>query len=789
MTTATVFLKKADQKKIDDKVTKVLEKYDSFVLVEATDKQISNLKEEGFKVVPQEEPTAIKLGAVTINTDQPRFNERGAVLSHSAYAHEKDPGPGKHHYIVQFIGPIKEEWKKEIEKLGGTIGEPLPSHSYIVEMDGKTREAVINLSFVRWVGHYDPAYRLAPNLLQEVQMEERKRAQPMAERGEAQRGELPVISKEAKLVPNAFLVSFQSPQNLQEAVPIIKAIGAEISEFHETDKVLTITFPPGTPDIPNKLKQIASIHGVLTVEALKIKKPHNNIATRIMAGALGAPGFDLPLTGKREIIAIADTGIDTGDANTIHEDFRGRISGIKSWPITPAFDNYIKNPGADDGAADLDSGHGTHVAGSVLGSGEKSQGSGEELIRGLAYNAGLFFQAIEQKLDWKNLSDKGRYGEYLLAGIPDDLGELFKEAYKAGARVHTNSWGGGDAGAYDIQSRYVDLFTWENKDFAVLFAAGNDGKDGDQDGKIDAGSITPPSTAKNCIAVGASENLRENFQIAYGRGWPIDFPEDPINKDKVADNPDDIAAFSSRGPCQDMRFKPDIVAPGTFILSTKSSMSHGEGWADFNEFYFYMGGTSMATPLTAGATALVREYLRKTIRRRPSAALVKAALIHTALRRPYRYAASDSSSALWDPEQGWGHVNLKPFIEAAPGWKIRFYDIKSGLQTGQSWVRRFKIVKSDQPVKVTLVWTDYPAVADKYPSLVNNLDLIVTAPDGKDYHGNVFSPPYDGTLDNTNNVEVVSIAEPQTGQYKITVIATEVREGPQDFAVVYSGGI
>jgi serine protease AprX len=788
MTTATVFLKKQEQKKIDSKVAKVLEKYDSFVLVEATDKQIQDLKGEGFKVIPQEKPTAIKLGAITINTDQPRFNEMSAVLPHSAYTHKKDPGPDRHHYIVQFIGPIKEEWKKEIERLGGTIGEPLPSHSYIVEMDGKTREAVINLPSVRWVGHYDPAYRLAPNLLQEVQTEEQKRAQPMA-MIEEPKGELPIISKEAKLVPNAFLVSFQSPKNLQEAIPAIKATGAEVSEFHETDKILTISFPPETPDIADKLKQIASIHGVLTVEALKIKKPRNNIATRIMTGTLDSAGFDMPLTGKGEIIAIADTGIDTGDADTIHEDFRGRISGIKSWPITPAFDSYIKNPRADDGPADLDSGHGTHVTGSVLGSGTKSRGSEEGAIRGLAYNAGLFFQAIEQELDWKKLSDQGRYGKYLLAGIPDDLGELFKEAYEAGARIHTNSWGGGDPGAYDIQSRYVDLFTWENKDMTILFAAGNDGKDGDQDGKVDAGSITPPSTAKNCIAVGASENLRNSFQIAYGRGWPLDFPEDPITKDKVADNPDDIAAFSSRGPCQGMRFKPDVVAPGTFILSTKSSRSQGKGWAEFDDFYFYMGGTSMATPLTAGATALIREYLRKTTRRRPSAALVKAALIHTALRRPYRYAASDFGSAFWDPEQGWGHVNLKPFVEATPGWTIRFYDVKNGLQTGQSWVRRFKIARLDHPVKVTLVWTDYPAVADKYPGLVNNLDLIVTAPDGKDYHGNVFSPPYDSTLDNANNVEVVSIEKPQKGIYKVTVVATEVREGPQDFAVVYSGDL
>jgi hypothetical protein len=182
MTIATILLKKQDQKKIDGKVAKVLEKYDSFVLVEATDKQITDLKGEGFKVIPQEKSTAIRLGAFTIDTDEPRFDKKGAVLPHSAYASKADPGPDRHHYIVQFIGPIKEEWKKEIERLGGTIGEPLPSHSYIVEMDGKTRESVINLPFVRWVGHYDPAYRLAPNLLQEVKIEESKRARPMATR-------------------------------------------------------------------------------------------------------------------------------------------------------------------------------------------------------------------------------------------------------------------------------------------------------------------------------------------------------------------------------------------------------------------------------------------------------------------------------------------------------------------------------------------------------------------------------------------------------------------------------
>jgi serine protease AprX len=402
---------------------------------------------------------------------------------------------------------------------------------------------------------------------------------------------------------------------------------------------------------------------------------------------------------------------------------------------------------------------------------------------------------VEQKMDWKPEYEfrKDIYGIYVLTGLPEDLTTLFSQAYDAGARIHSNSWGGGDFGTYNQESRDVDRFVWEHKDMVILFAAGNDGEDRNKDGKIDLGSITPPSTAKNCISVGASESLRKDSRETYKRIGPVQFSRNPIASDKIANSPDDIAAFSSRGPCLDERFKPDVVAPGTRIFSTKpvnnQGCDWGSDWASVEDFYVYMDGTSMATPLTAGAVGLIREYLRNTNQSIPSAALIKAALIHTAVRKPYRYTALESDSVLWDPEQGWGHVNLKPFISAIAGWSMLLVDVPIGLQTGQCWKGNFDVANSDHPIKVTLVWTDFPAVADKYPSLVNNLDLIVTDPDGKDYHGNVFFPPYDSKLDAINNVESVLIADPKPGQYKITVLATEVVEGPQEFALVYSGGL
>lgn len=129
------------------------------------------------------------------------------------------------------------------------------------------------------------------------------------------------------------------------------------------------------------------------------------------------------------------------------------------------------------------------------------------VIRGIAYEAQLVFQAIEQWMNWTDeakLEQKQQTGrpppEFGLFGLPTDISEVFNYAYKKGCRIHTNSWGGGNPGEYDNQCNELDDFVWKNKDFVILFAAGNDGVDSNGDGRIDYGSITSPGTAKNCIA-------------------------------------------------------------------------------------------------------------------------------------------------------------------------------------------------------------------------------------------------------------------------------------------------
>ncbi len=259
--------------------------------------------------------------------------------------------------------------------------------------------------------------------------------------------------------------------------------------------------------------------------------------------------------------------------------------------------------------------------------------------KGTAPEARLVFQSTENWVKVSNLC-KTLYGYvdgYYLTGIPTDLRTLFQQAYDAGARIHSNSWGSAVAGDYTVDSANADSFIWSHPDMLVSFSAGNEGIDANADGVIDNDSTGSPATAKNVLTVGASENDRQgnwqcdtglaytscaaqggqDFIAAYGTSWPSDYPTEPIKSDPAAKNAQQMAAFSSRGPTDDGRIKPDVVAPGTWILSGYSNLyqqgydsspnpKNGawqyDGWGfPFDQYYKYMGGTSMSNPLTAAA--------------------------------------------------------------------------------------------------------------------------------------------------------------------------------------------
>ena len=174
------------------------------------------------------------------------------------------------------------------------------------------------------------------------------------------------------------------------------------------------------------------------------------------------------------------------------------------------------------------------------------------------------------------------------------------------------------------------------------------------------GSIGSEAAAKNCITVGATESLRPRIELTYGALRPRSFPSDPIFSDLSADNPDGMAAFSSRGPTKEKRLKPDVCAPGTSILSTRSGavVNPETIFGTSNDpDYFFDDGTSMATPLVAGCCAVLRESLVKNEVPNPSAALIKALLINGARPIPGQYHPSETGPSP-NPAAGWGRVNL-----------------------------------------------------------------------------------------------------------------------------------
>jgi serine protease AprX len=760
-----VFATGAEQDRLAGQVD-VLERYDAFVLVEATPAAARKLAREQL-VEDITDLYEIPLGTGTIDTSTARVDGEGVTRPHPAYRRGASLPPGPHHYLVQFAGPIKDAWLRGVKRAGGEPRQVWANFVYVVRADDAALARIAALPYVRWSGHLPYEERLAESARREVD------------------GEPAEALPRTRLLDDAYTVEFFGAKDLRPALRDVRKLGLKILLEDPKGKILVVQASGRAAERRRQLRGLSAVHGVRKIRQRAVKRPSNNVAAGIIgaAASLATPG--LGLSGKGETVGICDTGIDTGDPTSIHPDFAGRLAAVKSYPMTSDLAQYVTNPGGDDGPADLDSGHGTHTSGSILGSGASSAGIPGlgSPVRGLAYAARLVFQAVEQECKWKSATDLQRYGRYLLVGIPTDLKRLFSDAYTRGARIHSNSWGGGDPGSYDEQCRALDQFVWDHKDFCVVVASGNDGTDSDGDGRINPMSVSSPGTAKNCITVGACENRRPEFNDeTYGEWWRKDFPVAPFATDSMANDPNQVVAFSSRGPTKDKRFKPEVVAPGTFVLSTRSRMiaSNNTAWAPFppSKLYFFMGGTSMATPLVSGAVAVLREYLRTQKKiASPSAALLKAALIAGATR----LKGYGGSGAVVDNDQGYGRLSLDAVIAPPSPTSSRFTEVRPGLKTGQSYSTQLQVKSTGKPFRVALAYTDAPG-----PALVNNLNLIVTAPDGRKLVGNQRrNGP--ATFDGANNAELVQVDKAAAGSWKVEVVGSNVGRGPQDFALVAIG--
>ncbi|KAI0815533.1 subtilisin-like protease [Xylaria sp. FL0064] len=521
------------------------------------------------------------------------------------------------------------------------------------------------------------------------------------------------------------------------------------------------------------LDAIAALDEVRVIHPVNERTCFNNVARRILRSDDAILNSTI-YRGQDQIICVADTGFDMGSTADVLKAFDGRVKELHAWGRSK--DNLTDDP----------DGHGTHVCGSVLGRGQHNS---EGLIEGMAPAASLIVQSLFVRFNYMNQS---------ILGFPRSLEELFDQAYQAGARIHTNSWGTPLPSTkiqrpYDTSAESIDRYVWGHQDMTILFAAGNDGQDQDLDGTVNDRSLGSEASAKNCITVGASENDRPTLlsgktgaPYTYGTFWPTKFTKNPLKDDHQANNPEGLAAFSSRGPTAENRLKPDVVAPGTAILSTKSrkkkflSTVDKTGVSDDGQ-YMYLSGTSMATPLVAGCCAALRECLLKNGYKdeegginNPTASLIKALIINGAVPISGQYMPDEFGQGP-NSHSGFGRVNIaNSFAMIEPSDALSGYGV--GVvdeETEEPFVTQILVPSSDKnlTLKLTMAYADLPGAA-----LSNDLNVVVIAGD-KERHGNQgnqdFSIGATGPFDRSNNVE--QVMWPQIIADRVMVIVKHYR--------------
>ncbi|HLF05662.1 MAG TPA: S8 family serine peptidase, partial [Thermoplasmata archaeon] len=619
-------------------------------------------------------------------------------------------------YIVQFRGPIKEEWKSRLSAFG-SIAVYVPHDSFVVVLSPGEVAQVSSLPEVRWVGHFDASYKLDPRV-------SRLAATPLAARDTDRIRVVEFPGADPAAVEAVFDSHGTVPQVTYELL-----IGR-------------ITVLRAPVDLANLLQELASTEGVQWVEPAQDAVARNDLAKWVIqTGQSGqAKLHDKGIKGEGQVAGVADDGQDF-----THPAFTDSARPVQEIPDPanpkPPDNAHRKVVNWWDFGGSKSASHGTSTS-SIIAGGEATP----HQYDGMAPNAKLSMQAIS----FSNI---------------DPIAKLFTAAYGDGGRTHSDSWGN-DNGRYDAWSIGLDDFMWKNDDMQIQIAIANRGPN--------PNTVSSPESAKNCIATGATNHPRSG-----------------------AGSEDDVESYSARGPAEDGRLKPDLLAPSRETAADAGTTNYGSAGQ----------GTSFATPSISGGITLLRQYYvdgfypsgKKNAADsiNPSAALLKASAINSGKEMNGQGSHTNPYKSMPYPnvDQGWGRITMDDALYFdGDVRKLVAIEEKTGFKTGDSKEYQIGVEGSAEHFEATLVWTDYPGTAGPTRNLVNDLDLEVTSPSGKAYKGNVFgtATPHQsdegGTRDDLNNVENVLRIAPETGVWKVKVTANAVPQGTtQKFALVASG--
>ncbi len=737
---------------------------------------------EGIEI--HEEYDRVLLNAGTIDTSSPDVQEARAAAAEAAEGRE-----GKELHLVQFVGPILPAWYDALAGTGARIVTYVPHGAYLVYGDLPALERVRALAarpYVQWDGAYRSEHKIQPAARVDL---ETKRDQGGAELYEIQMVEDP----EANTATEGLIDQRKR---------------GDVRRRHALYGYVTVIVPLSA----DSLEALAAQPDVVSVQRYVVPQKRDERQDQILAGALAGgspsgPGYlafltahgftQAQFTSSGFAVDISDSGIDDGTTSPNH--FGLYQLGILGGTGRVAYNRLEGTPNFGSTLQGCD-GHGT-INAHIVGGYSDLAGFPHTDAAGFRYGLGV---APYVRVGSSVIFDPDFYT------FPN-FAKLQSRAYRDGARISSNSWGASspaaqgtynsDAQAYDglvrdAQPAGSAVPVAGNQEMVVVFAAGNAGPA--------AGSVTPPGTAKNVITVGAAENVQA-FGGADGCGVG----------DAGANSANDIISFSSRGPADDLRKKPDLVAPGTHIsggvFQSTTPGGTGQAGACYNgsgvcggvgsiffpagqQFFTASSGTSHSTPAVAGGAALVRQHFINEGLSAPSPAMTKALLMNAS-----RYMTGvGANDTLWSNNQGMGMMDLGRALDDAP--RILQDQRPADLLTASGQTRSVSgtIADSTRPFRVTVVWTDAPGPVFSN-AFLNNLDLEVTV-GGTLYRGNVFSGAFSvagGVADIRNNAESVFLPAGSTGPFSVTVRATNINSNgvpgvggalDQDFAlVIYNG--
>jgi hypothetical protein len=571
------------------------------------DNQVDTLLGQGMAVVALPDAELVELPAIT-------FDPGTQTVEPPDDLRRQEPtGDATADYLVQFVAPPDKAWIQEIATIGGELLQNVPTHAAVYRFTRAEADAVRALSYVAHAGPYHPAYTVLPELAG-------AEAPFTATSLRTLRVTVPPDREEGNLRLQFF--EGLDPEGARSAV---EAAGATIVD--EASHGFVVRVPQ------DRALDVLRVPGLFAAEPPAQTVTTNNnggvVVGTNQVRTVGAVNFLVNLNGQGEIGGMVDSGIDVGTLAGAVPPFGGAVMTA----FHPDLATNVRlvrnttNPANAALTAPDNSPHGTHVAGTMCGDGASSAGQ----VRGMAPAASLVAQGP----------------------LPGNFQRPFEFAFQNGARVINNSWGSAFVGTTITNNRYInsigrDLDRWcfSHPDVLLCFAAGNDEDDANGNGVMDARFLKLEATAKNVFTVGASENLRTNggwpydYQTYFGKFAAIAGSAGAVGAYIMSDAANDVALFSARGTIQTSggavtgRRKPDIVAPGTNVLSCRSqwvqpppALPGGPPPAAPNAFwnnnwdsvvpgalnrslYQVFHGTSMATPVTSGSALLVRQYYR-----------------------------------------------------------------------------------------------------------------------------------------------------------------------------------